>query len=117
MLCNGNGVLSHLQMEIVVMGFVEDSITPNTMHENTFSAPFKVFYVKQPPNGVLPFANCHFQIGIIIMGITEHFGPIFPVLPLPHFSGLKIETMPALCFRYTFWKNGEIQIFQKLCDA
>ena len=44
------------------------------MHENTFSAPFKVFYVKQPPNGVLPFANCHFQIGIIIMGITEHFG-------------------------------------------
>ena len=39
MLCNGNGAISHLQNE---MGFV----TACTIDENTFSAPFGIFYVR-----------------------------------------------------------------------
>ena len=63
MLCNGNGAISHLQTE---MGFLRTSITAYTIDENTFSAPFGIFYVKtenlktqisknpiKPPNRVL----------------------------------------------------------------
>ena len=35
-LCNGNGVLPHLQMGVAVLEFDED----------IFSAPFGIFYVK-----------------------------------------------------------------------
>ena len=28
----------------------------------------------QPPNRVLPFAHYHFQMGVTVMGLAEHFG-------------------------------------------
>ena len=43
MLCNGNGAVSHLQTE---MGFLRTSVTAYTIDENTFSAPFGIFYVR-----------------------------------------------------------------------
>ena len=43
MLCNGNGAISHLQTE---MGFLGTSVTAYTIDENTFSAPFGIFYVR-----------------------------------------------------------------------
>ena len=46
MLCNGNGVLPHLQMGVAIMGFVEDFHYGLNNFKNTFSAPFGIFYVK-----------------------------------------------------------------------
>ena len=47
MLCNSHEVLPHLQMGVAVMGFVEDFLAACTIHKNTFSAPFGIFYVRK----------------------------------------------------------------------
>ena len=44
-LCNGNGVLPHLQMVITVMEFAKDSVTEFPIVELPFSAPFAILDV------------------------------------------------------------------------
>ena len=43
MLCNGNGAISILQIE---MEFLRTSVTACTIDKNIFSAPFGIFYVR-----------------------------------------------------------------------
>ena len=70
------------------MGFLRTSVTTNTIDYNTFFAPFGIFYVKTeiwyqifqvrifdiPLMRCFPFANLCFQMGVTIVGFTEHFG-------------------------------------------
>ena len=80
MLCNGNGVLPHLQMGFVVMEFVfKTSVTACIIHKHTLSALFGIFYVRmviyKPPTGCSLFSNFHFLMGVTVMEFAEHFGP------------------------------------------
>ena len=64
------------------------SVTACIIHNNTFSAPFGIFYVRteiwkeifqkkiiyKPLMGCSLFQNSHFQMGVTVMGFPEHFG-------------------------------------------
>ena len=69
MLCNANGAISHLQTE---MGFVED-VTTCTIDENTFSAPFGIFYVRTEICKEI-FQKSHIQLASSVPGRFAFYG-------------------------------------------
>ena len=75
-------ILPHLQMAIALIWFVETSVTACNS-KNTFSAPFRIFYVKSEikkrkikksyttPNGVLPIFKIPFPSGSWRKGVCR----------------------------------------------
>ena len=117
MLCKGNAVLPHLQMEVALMGelakFMKMHFLPHLesfMQKRKFENTFLKKTLIQPPNGCFPFANYGFKMWVTVMGFAEYFGHY--QLMAPTHKNFWIFTMNLIGTSLVFIKN-RIQIMVK----